>query len=190
MEGRRPRPRMRAEKRAAQRRGYTNRLTSRPFPATEARRPPVWNPACPKSLSSRRQEIIWKSGKQEGNGPCLLSFPDVPDFLIQPIWSSFDFDSDFLSQLKIQNSKLLTFLLRNPMNIGSSLLDIGYSIALSRFRYEGQTNAEMRQTNGRRLPSYCGCEHFNPLLLCCKFSQFRPPVTKRSEKSVPQVFGA
>ena len=58
----------------------------------------VFNP------SSRRQEIIWKSGKQEGNGPCLLSFPDVPDFLIQPIWSSFDFDSDFpLSQLKTQN---------------------------------------------------------------------------------------
>ena len=37
------------EKRAAQRRGYTNRLTSRPHPATEARRPPVWKPACPKS---------------------------------------------------------------------------------------------------------------------------------------------
>ena len=63
------------------------------------------------NLSSRRQEIIWKSGKQEGNGPCLLSFPDVPDFLIQPIWSSFDFDSDFDSpraQLKTQNPKLKT----------------------------------------------------------------------------------
>ena len=80
--------------------------------------------------SSRRLEIIWKSGKQEGNGPCLLSFPDVPDFLIQLTWSSFDFDSDSLSQLKTQNQKLLTFLLRSPMKIGSSLLDIGYSIAL------------------------------------------------------------
>jgi len=49
---------------------------------------------------------------------------------------SFSFDSDFdfdfpRSQLKTQNSKLLTFLLKNPMNIGSSLLDIGYSIALT-----------------------------------------------------------
>ena len=39
-------------------------------------------PACPKSPASRRRETIWKSGKQEGNGPCLISFPDVPDFLI------------------------------------------------------------------------------------------------------------
>ena len=51
--------------------------------AGQARRPPVLKPACPKSPSSRRQEMIWISGKQEGNGPCLLSFPDVPDFLIQ-----------------------------------------------------------------------------------------------------------
>ena len=50
---------------------------------------PRLKPACPKSLSSRRQEIIWKSGKQEGNGSSLLSFPDVPDFLIHPIWRLF-----------------------------------------------------------------------------------------------------
>ena len=31
---------------------------------------------------SKIQETIWKSGKQDGKGPCLLSFPDVPDFLI------------------------------------------------------------------------------------------------------------
>ena len=52
---------------------------------------PRLKPACPKSLSSRRQEIIWKSGKKEGKGPCFLSFSDVPDFLIQPILSHPDF---------------------------------------------------------------------------------------------------
>ena len=83
--------------------GKSNRISNIQQGTPNIHRIP-WILDVPFNPSSRRQEIIWKSGKQEGNGPCLLSFPDVPDFLIQPIWSSFDFDSDFpLSQLKTQN---------------------------------------------------------------------------------------
>ena len=41
---------------------------------------------------------IRKAGRKWPLSP--LTFPDVPDFLIQPIWSSFDFDSDAPSNIQ------------------------------------------------------------------------------------------
>ena len=55
-------------KRAAQRRGYTNMLTSRPHSATEARRLPVLKLACPQS-------------------PVLHSLSRFPSIIIQPLFT-------------------------------------------------------------------------------------------------------
>ncbi len=55
-------------KRVAQRRGYTNMLTSRPHSATEARRLPVLKLACPQS-------------------PVLHSLSRFPSIIIQPLFT-------------------------------------------------------------------------------------------------------